>query len=818
MLTKKNLERPSRISLVALIFVFLAASQFIAINVKAQQPQPDTTLTHTIRGTVFDADSRAPLIGASVIIPGSEPLIGTTTDVVGNFELTKVLVGRADLTISFLGYSTKKVSNVVINAGKETILNIPLIESLTKMEGVIVTGTKHGEPINEMSQISSRSITPEEITRLTASFNDPALITTHYAGVTNSGTGGNDIIVRGNSPKYLQWRLEGMPINNPNHFADQTSVGGATSTINANLLTSSDFYTGAFPAEYGNALSGVYDIRLRNGNNQQFETMVGFGWIGTEVTLEGPLSKKSGASFLVNYRYSTATVISNLGLIDIDADLRFQDASFKLNIPTKKSGIFSLFGLMGASKISQKDITPADYDTPGDDALVGSFQEDYDKTSALLNVGINHTYFLDNASFIKSSISLSADELLDNVYRVGGEYTTPFKRYRSDLAKGNLRIASSYNRKVNARNSLQAGITYQQMGGIFDQFIRDGVDSAPNTILDYDDSIGMARSYVSWKHRFNEQFSIVAGLQNSNLLFNEKHTLEPRFSATWAMAENHRLSLGYGLHSTMESVHHYFARIEQPDGSFIEPNRNLDFLKAHHLVLGYDWSITDVLKAKVELYGQFLYDLPVENDPNSYFATINETTDIDYRELVSYGEGKNYGVEVTLQRYFRNGYYLIANTSLYESKYTALDGVERNTRFNGNFVANLIAGKEFTNLGRKNNRTLAFNIRTLYAGGQKIIPLLRNEQGDLAVDLGAGQFWDVSKAYSRSLDDLFLITLSVSHKWQLSSATHELFLNLENITNNKGRISEFYDQSEPDNVGHLTQLGLLPNLMYRVYF
>ena len=239
--------------------------------------------------------------------PVKVALIGAVTGPDGEFRLPDVAVGRIGINLSYLGYQPRTIPNVVVNAGKETVLRLELVEVAIGLDEVVVRASQsRGAPLNEMAQISARSISMEEMTRLSASFNDPALITSNFAGVTNTGDGGNDIIVRGNSPKYLQWRLEGVPITNPNHFADQNAVQGATSALNANLLATSDFYTGAFPAEFGNALSGVYDIRLRNGNNEQFEGIAGIGLLGTELTLEGPLKQGYGGSFLANYRYSTA--------------------------------------------------------------------------------------------------------------------------------------------------------------------------------------------------------------------------------------------------------------------------------------------------------------------------------------------------------------------------------------------------------------------------------------------------------------------------------------------------------------------------------
>ena len=273
-------------------------------------------LSQTVRGTIIDANTRQPIIGAEVIIINSEPLRGDVTDTDGKFKITQVPLGRIDLRLAYLGYDNTLVPNIVVNSGKEVVLDLTMEQAAIEMEEVIVKAFQgNGTPTNSMALISARSISTEEISRMTGSFNDPAIITANYAGVANSGTGGNDIIVRGNSPKYMQWTLEGVPITNPNHFADQNAVLGATSTLNTNLLATSDFYMGAFPAAFGNALSGVYDVKLRNGNNEKRESTFGIGLLGTDLTFEGPLRQGYGGSFLVNYRYSTASILSDAGLV-----------------------------------------------------------------------------------------------------------------------------------------------------------------------------------------------------------------------------------------------------------------------------------------------------------------------------------------------------------------------------------------------------------------------------------------------------------------------------------------------------------------------
>lgn len=800
-------------------------------------------LAQTLRGSVLDADSRQPLVGAQVRLlvsasndrePGAETQNrGAVTDASGHFRIENVPVGRVEIQATYLGYENLTVPNIVVNSGKEVVLNLEMRESVQKIGEVTITASQNkGEALNEMALISARSISPEETNRYAGGFNDPSRILSNFAGVTSTQDGSNDIIVRGNSPKYVQWRLEGEQITTPNHFGDQSGVGGSVSVLNNNLLAASDFYTGAFAPEFGDALSGVYDLRLRTGNNERTECIFGFGLLGTEMTLEGPFKKGYGGSFLVNYRYSTIGLVSQLGLVgDIGGVLNFQDLSFKLVLPTRRAGIFSLYGMGGKSSFEFEDVTPALWVVPGDNATQRETRNDFNKKAHLLNTGIRHTLHLGSRSFLNTTLTYANEGIEDDIFEAGvlrfydaeGKFLrdSVLNRrldYQSRLRKPAYRFSTTYHWKMNARHKFQIGTKYTLFDYRFEQSQFRGQENERFALVDFAEQVSTVRNFASWKYRAGERVSIVAGLHNMNVMLNKKSTIEPRLAAEIRATPECKVHLGYGRHSSMESVHHYFARVEGPDGRVTEPNRDLDLLKADHFVLGFERRLGQNMRMKLDLYYQRLFDLPVENVDTSYFSTIVEGLDFRHLSLVNAGKGRNYGVELTIEKFFSHHWYLLVNASLFQSKYTPLDGVERNTPFSGNYLANVLAGKEFPRLGKKRNQTLGLNMKAFVAGPRRIIPLLRDSEGNLAVDLANNRVWDYGRAYEAQLDVPYQIQVSASYKWNRRRATHELFLNLDNLTNNKGRIMEFYDETEPNNIGYQTQFGFFPNLMYRVYF
>jgi hypothetical protein len=789
-------------------------------------------LTQTVRGTIVDVDSKQPLIGATLVILGTNPLIGAATDVNGEFRLAKIPIGRIAVKISYLGYETKTISDIVVNSGKEVVLDLSMQESVTKIDEVVVKAyKKKGEAVNEMMQLSTHTITLEETKLFTGGMDDPARVVSSFAGVASTPKGSSDIIVRGNSPKYMQWRLDGAEISSPYHMDDQNSSFGALTALNNNLLATSDFYTGAFSSEYGDVLSCVYDVKLRSGNNEKFEMTGGIGLMGTDFTIEGPFRKRYAGSYLFNYRYSTISLINQLGIIDVPGVVDYQDATFKILLPTKRAGTFSLYGLGGKSGFSMENMGPTGLSTPGRPTTSSLNSKDFYKKNYLANLGINHTLSLNSKSFVRTSFNYSGTGAMDDIFETDTIKTHNIENaftvdsispkmhmIQSSIVNSAIRGAIIYSNKVNPKNKIQIGIKYTLYSFNYNQNIYNNEEAALVNINDFKINVSTINNFISWKHSLNEKIDIVAGLHSMNILSNNKSTLEPRLSVNWKINSSNSVHAGYGMHSTTERIQNYYTKIEQGNGNFIQPNKNLGLLKASHFVLGYEKRFTENLIGKVEAYYQSLYNLPVENNDTSYYATINEGIDYKYVELVNKGSGKNYGLEISIEQFFDKNFYFLINCSLFDSKYKTLEGVWRNTRYNNNYIVNILVGKEFKNLGKKQNQGLALNTKILFEGGERYIPLIRDANGNVAVDLPNERYFDYSKAYNNKLDNIFRFNLSVSYKFNKPGATHEIFLDLMNLTNNQARIAEYYDVTKPGNVGYITQFAFFPNLMYRIYF
>jgi hypothetical protein len=497
-------------------------------------------LTQIVRGTIVDVDTKLPLIGATLVILGTNPLIGTATDVNGEFRLEKIPIGRIAVKISYIGYETKTIPDIVVNSGKEVVLDFSMQESVLKMDEIVVKAYKNkGEAHNDMAMISARSISPEETKRYTGGWDDPSHILGNFAGVSQTASGNNDIIVRGNSPKYIQWRLEGTEITNPNHQMDQNATIGGFSCLNNKLLAASDFYTAAFSPEYGDVLSGVYDVKLRPGNNEKSETMAGVGIMGTDFTLEGPFKKGYGGSYIVNYRFSNIGLIQTLKLANIPGiKTTFQDANFKVVLPTKKMGTFSFYGFGGLDNLKVIDVQQNIWQTPGNNQMMPDITQDFDKGNYLSNIGMNHTLIINTKSYIKTTLSYSAIGMNDEVFESTIMETDTFGRklnYSSRIKTSTYKGAITYSNKVNTKNKIQIGTVYSLINENNNQSQLETDRTNRFTLIDYNGNITTLQNFVSWKHNFNDDISLVAGFHNINVLLNHKSTIEPRIAINWKL-------------------------------------------------------------------------------------------------------------------------------------------------------------------------------------------------------------------------------------------------------------------------------------------
>jgi CarboxypepD_reg-like domain/TonB-dependent Receptor Plug Domain len=768
----------------------------------------NTGFTQIVRGFVLDEQSGNVLQNITVALEGATTQ--TSTDEKGYFKLLNVPIGRQTIRVTAIGYEDAFLQNIEVTSSKEVVLEIRLKEKVKKLDDVLVSsGRSKNRALNDAAVVSARQLSTDEAFRYAGTRNDPSRMAQNFAGVSGTNDGRNDIIIRGNSPAGVLWRMDGIDIPNPNHFSTLGSTGGPVSILNINTLKNSDFLTSAFPSQYGNAIAGVFDLRLRNGNNEKHEFIGQMGFNGIELGAEGPLRKDSKASYMVDYRYSLVAALQSFGLKfgTGSATPYYQDASFKINIPTKKMGTFSFFGIGGESHIR---FLP---ESQGKDNLYSSNDgsiRDRNFESLTGFLGMTHTYFFNTLTSGKLILGISGtsakyneDIVIENKPSVRAFYK------KNEQTK--YSVGYNLNKKFDAQNQLSLGFVadFSKLQLRYD-YIKDG-DSVLTNFVNSNETAPLVRTFLNFAHRFSDKLSTNIGLYYQQFTINNTQSFEPRWNLKYQLTNNQNLTFGVGLHSQLQPLEIYFYQTKNSVGQTVQTNRNLEMVKSWHSVLGYDINFSKYFRLKTEVYGQYIYNAAVEKMASN-FSMLNAGADFglpDKTNLVNEGKGYNYGVELTLERFLHKGLYYLFTTSLFQSKYKGSNDVWRNTAFNSNYVINALAGKEF-----KLNEKTTFGIDTkiTITGGQRYTPF------DITASQVAGYVvYKENQAYEEQQKAYIRWDIKFSYTRNLKKVTQKWYIDLQNFT---GRENVYIRTLNPKTgaVSQINQMGFFPNINYQITF
>ncbi len=787
------------------LLVLVALVGISAISLSAQE----TERTQTIRGTVVDVVTNAPLRGATVkVLLKDSVLGGSITDKSGAFRIKEMPVGRLTVRISFLGYEPFILEDLLVTAGKEVVLPVTMKEAFATVEAVGVESDRITDVAitnNEYVNVSGRPFNTEDTKRYAGSLGDPSRMAANYAGVSSANDSRNDIVVRGNSPQGMLWRMEGMNIPNPNHFGALSSQGGPVSMLNNNVLAKSDFITSAYPAMYGNGLSGAFDLRLREGNSQQYEFMTQMGFNGLEVGAEGPMG--GGSSFLANYRYSTLALFNALGISfgTGGATPVYQDATALIQTPVGDGGKLSFFGVGGLSDVdflgNEADTTENNYYSGADRNTRVRYKTGWAGVSFEQRFGENTTG--------KATAGVSG-----TFERFDGDSINPITREAYHDAEAEF-VTQTLSGVINLRHKFSRNINLE-VGGFVDAqtFSLYNVDNLglPNerVNVDQDGSAVLTQGYAQLRNRFTDWLSTNVGVHVQHYTQGDAFAVEPRVGVTANLSPTLSLNAGYGLHSQRQGIYTYAVQTPGPTGP-LYTNENLGFTRAHHAVLGTDWFATDKIRIKLEGYYQSLFDAPVTAFSSSYSA-LNQGNDFapDTQDsLVNEGTGTNLGAELTVEHFFSDGLYFLLTGSLFDSKYKGSDGIERNTAFNTNYVVNLLGGKEF-DLG--SGSIIGLNVRFTTTGGRYLTPI------DLEQSAIEGEtVLDYTNAYSERQSPYLRLDLKFVYRVEFAHSSLEFAIDLQNVTNNQNVFSQDYDPKTGQIVTQYQQ-GFFPVPMVKYTF
>ncbi|MBN2683210.1 MAG: hypothetical protein JXR58_11930, partial [Bacteroidales bacterium] len=532
-----------------------------------------------------------------------------------------------------------------------------------------------------------------------------------------------------------------------------------------------------------------------------------------------PFKKGNQSSYLANYRYSTLDIFNALG-IDMGTGMaipQYQDLTFKMDIHTKNAGKFTVIGLGGLSYIELHDSDKAkldeDYDSNYDYGGV-----DLDFGSDMGVIAVSNLLFLNEKTRLKTSFSvlgMKQTTYIDSlIFETDGSLIqgSNYQFYANSMNETKYSFSSVIKKKISAKNNFSTGLIFDYYNIFYkDSVIDDEMPSGFRTNLDIKGNLFLARGFFQWQHKFSDKLTGNAGVYAQYLDISKEKIAEPRIGIKYNLPLNQSLSLGGGMHSRTMSRHNYFLQTWIGENQSIQTNKDVELLKSVQAVLGYDKLFTEFLRLKIETYYQYLYNIPVvESYPEYSMINIGSSfNDPILDSLLNEGTGENYGVEFTFERFMKNSFYFLTTISLFESKYKGFSGTERNTAFNGNYVVNLLAGKEFK-AGKHD--VITFDIKTVYAGGKPYIPIDIEKS-----DLSNSTEYDYSKAFENKYGEYFRFDIRIGYKKNGKKVSQEWALDLQNITNHKNIYSQQFNPRN-NSIASDYQTGFFPMMLYRIQF
>ncbi|HAA16529.1 MAG TPA: hypothetical protein DCE41_34405 [Cytophagales bacterium] len=764
--------------------------------------------TQVLRGQVVDVETQSPLPGAVLRISrvfDDSVMAAAVTDAEGAYLIAEMPVGVYHISVQAAFFAPNIREDVAVVSTKETIIDFALSPSQISLDEVEVTANPfRGEALNHLASVSAVTITPEQTRKFAGSWDDPMRVITAYPGVVQQTSGFNDFSIRGNAPTGMLYRLEGVPIHNPNHFGQAGTAGGFVTQFSSELLSRSDFFSSAFPAEFGNATAAAFDFRFRSGNNERREHTVKASLFGLDLATEGPFSQNSKASYLANYRYSTLGILASF--IDVGGVRpNYQDFSFLVDLPVKNGGTFKVFGIGGLS-----DLTVGQSGTDSTELSLDERRSRRQQGNNSGAIGVAYYQPTSGQSYLHAAVATSAAHYYDNAQFLEDDFTWSERDY-SDYRMGQVYATVDYNHQFGNRHSNKTGIVFGHQqhtygAGRYAIFL-DGIDTLNET-----EGAGQHLQVFSQsKFDLTPRLSLNAGVNYLYFFLNGRSSVDPRVGLTYLWSSDKKLSLAYGHHSRIENLTVYYT--QNPTGFEGQGlvNQDLELMKAHHGVLNYTQMITPSLKLSMEGYFQHQYNVPVE--VGGLYTVQNLYGQLPNVALANTGIGQNYGMELLLHRFTKNGLYFMASASVFEARYDVGDGIWRNQEFNQGFSYNLLVGKEYSLKPKGDkDRIMGLNMNWRHSGGTWRNPIDLDESR-----LYGWTQYDWSNPNSVEQPQIYNLDFTFTWRTLRSKISGDFYVSIKNLYSNRAVINIEYD-AVLDDIDTTLDYTTIPIIGYKVTF
>lgn len=734
-----------------------------------------------ITGKVVDETSREPIPGVNVTIIGTN--IGAATDLNGDFEINGISPGMYQVKFSSVGYATVVKSDVVVSSAKPTDLMVYLVESTIEFESINVKANYFMQDPSEIGSIANFSY--EEIRRAPGGFEDVIRALSVLPGVAQTSAGRNDLVVRGGAPSENLYIVDGFVVPNINHFGTQGATGGPISYINLDFVRETTFSTGGFSTLYGDKLSSVLSIDLRNGRKDKLGGKATISASQFGFNAEGPIGEKG--NFLFSARRSYLDFIFDAAGFNFVPE--YYDVLSKVNydINSKEKISFLFVSAFDRVKFNNKTVE----DRYDNSRILGSNQNSYLTGISYRKLIPNGFYTISLSRNFTDYDSAQRDSLLNPIF-------LNISREGENELKGDLVLKLSKTSELNFGSSLK--------------LIKFSADiKLPSFITTFGEALSI--SSVNTKTNFLK-YNIYTQL--NQVLFNKlrmsvgarldyfngikaKYNFNPRISFSYSISELANMNLSIGSYSQSPSYIWLAA---------IPSNKELKAVKVNQIVLGYERNLDEDLRLKLEAYTKQYSDYPTSlirpylvlaNTGAGYSGSDDNFSSFGFEPLVSKGKGNVNGLELSLQKKSSEvPHYGIISITYSKARFTGLDGIERDGTYDQRLIINASGGYRF-------NEKWEISGKFKFATGNPYTPF--NDDGTQSV----------INYNSKRFKSFHSVDLRVDRRWEFEGWNLITYLDIQNIYNNKNTNIIRWDYRK-NKVADNNSIGILPSIGISVEF
>jgi len=759
------MSKKSSIKAIILLFSFLSISNFaLSQNVK-------------VYGTITNLLNNDPIPFANIIVEGT--MIGTTSDIDGNYEILNLQAGAYNFKCSYIGFNTDIQSEIKVSSNKNLRLDFFLSENSEVLSEVKVKGNTFNK--TKASPVSLRTINASEISKSPGGNRDISKVISNLPGVSSSSSFRNDIIIRGGAPSENRFFLDGIEIQTINHFSTQGSSGGPVGILNVNFIREVDLYTGAFPANRGNALSSVMELKQIEGNDEEISGSFTVGSSDAGLTLNTPISKKS--TLLLSVRRSYLQFLFKA--LKLPFLPTYNDMQFKY---TYKPNNKNQFNFLGIAAIDDFTLNPGINEGEKDSMQLA--QNNYNLNNLVINNQWNYTaggtwrHFFSNSNLFfvmsRSHLNNTALKYLD----YADVTSQKILDYKSEEIENKTRLEYNFERNeytINVGANLEDAtyLNNTKQNFTVGDSIFTGVVNADLNFLKYGAFTQIGKTY------FSNKLVASFGLRIDGNSFTEsKNTpnLSPRLSLAFNLNEKISLNSNIGRFYQLPT---YTILGFEDDGKYL--NKDASYISCDHLVVGIEYNPSSYSKITLESFYKSYANYPFSVLDSISLANLGgDFGVIGNEDISSISKGNSYGVELLAQQKMSSSIYGILSVTYYRSRFEDKKGNLVASTWDNRFILNMTAGKKF-------KRNIELGLKYRYSGGAPYTPIdLINSSNKAIWDINQRGVLDYNLLNTKRLNGQHGLDIRVDKKWFFKSWSLNAYIDIENILNAKRQLPSEY--------------------------